>query len=333
MAEAKYFPIVIKKNRDYCIDISKSGGCKNGTKIQLCKYHGNNNQKWWYDKPYIRSAWNSNYVIDVQYSKFQNGTKLQIWKCNGSKAQQWDFINNEIVSRGNKKYCIDLDCATIKNNQKIHLVERRKGGHPAQRWIWLGWAARWAAPAPRSLGPRVVRNIRRIEFIKPSWFIIDTLLSQESRTITVKTGFNDGSQTENESTRGSQKSRSDSRTQTKKDSFEWSVDAKASGGLWGCKFEASAHTGGANSTETTNSSASASQLSSLTRSLNTATKTVFGEKTKTKKFGALSYDTYILIARIEGKLGNQNVYIQTGAFRRWNCDKPLPPLPPIDSLL
>lgn len=356
MAEAKYFPIVINKNRNFCIDVSGgNGNCKNGTKIQLYQYHGGNNQKWWYDGSYIRSAVNSNYVIDVQYSKFQNGTKLQVWKWNGSKAQQWDFINNEIVSRGNRKYCIDLDCAhvtinhAIKNNQKIHLVERRKGGHPAQKWSWL---RRRAAPAPRVTKPvePVVKH-HVIEFVGVDWFIIDTILAQESRTMTVKTGFNDGSQTENESTSGIESSRSDSRSKTQtrsrsktqKDSFEWSVDAKASGGICGAKFEASAHTGGANSTETNNSSAtetnnssaSASQVSKLTRKLNTATKTVFGEQTETRSFGALPHDTYIMIARIEGKLGNQNVYIQTACFRRWNCDnkKSKPQLPPIEMLL
>lgn len=324
MAEAKYRPILINKNKSFCIDIAE-GKCKNGTPIILYQYHGGKNQKWYYDGSYIRSAMNPRFVIDVQYSKFQNGTKLQVWEYNGSKAQQWDFNSlNEIVSRGNRKYCIDLHNATPKNCQKIHLVERRKGGHAAQKWTW--------APAVAPKRPQK-RPPQKIEFVGVSWYIEDTMMANTRKTWKIKTGYNNGSTSERGSTNERQKSGSSSQSSTKKESLEWSVDAKASGGFLNCSFEASAHTGGASSKEKTQTSASASQVRSLTRSLNTATQTAYGETFVETTYEAMPVNTYILLARIEGKLGNHAVYIHTRAHQRWPCDKPWPLLPPINALL
>lgn len=321
MAEAMYFPIVLNKDKNYCIDI-RGQAMKNGTPIHLYKQHGGKSQLWNYDGTYIRSAVDSNYVIDVSGGKYQNGRKLQIYKFNGSHAQKWDYSNNMFISRGNSKYCIDLHDANTRNDQKIHLQPRRSGGHPAQFWTW-------AKPQPKAKPAKKAKK-QVVQFVGVSWGIADTIMMGTSRSVTIKTGYNDGSTSENESTNSN--SKSNSKSSTKTDNFEWSVDASASGGFYGVDFEASAHTGGSTSNE--NSTMSASEASNVARMLNTATKTSYGESTETVNVEAMNIDTYILTARIRGKLGNKMVSIHTGAHRRWPCDKkPWPELPPIDSLM
>lgn len=41
----------------------------------------------------ISSAWDSNYVLDVQSAVFKNGSKIQLYAGNGTKAQAWNLNN------------------------------------------------------------------------------------------------------------------------------------------------------------------------------------------------------------------------------------------------
>jgi len=332
MAEAGYFPIFIDKNKGYCIDV-EGGHMRNGTKIILYQYHGGRNQLWHYDGTYIRSAADSNYVIDVDGGHYRNGRKLQIWKFNGSHAQHWNIEKNMIISRGNSKFCIDLHNATIKNCQKIHLIERRSGGHPAQFWTWAKPAAKKAA---RKAPAKAKKKKQTVKFLGVSWGIEDTIMRNTAREITIKTGFNNQSTSELENNKGSTNSSSNSSSRESTNNFEWSVDASASGGFFGCDFSASAHTGGSNSQTNSSSKMSAREATNMSRQLNSATRTSYGEKTLNFVVNAENVDTYILTARIRGEVveTGEIVSIHTGAHRRWPCDeKPFPAIPPFDSLI
>jgi len=295
------------------------------------KYHGGRNQLWHYDGTYIRSAADSNYVIDVEGCKFVNGRKLHIWQFNGTKAQHWNIERDMIIARGNTKYCIDLHNATIKNCQKIHLIERRSGGHPAQFWTW---AKPKAKPAPRAPAKPAAPKKRIVQFNGVSWGIEDTIMRNTSRKITIKTGFNNNQSSENENSSGSKKNNSSKNNRSSTEQFEWSVDASASGGYFGVDFSASAHSGGSNSKSSSSEKLTASEATRMTRMLNSASKTSYGETTMEFQVNAEPEDTYVLTARIRGTVDGEMVSIHTGAHRRWPCDrKPFPPVPPFESLM
>ena len=41
----------------------------------------------------ISSAWNSEYVLDVQGAIFKNGSKIQLCSCKNNPAQLWNLNN------------------------------------------------------------------------------------------------------------------------------------------------------------------------------------------------------------------------------------------------
>lgn len=84
----------------------------------------------------IRSACNSNYVIDLNASVVSRGNNIQLWEYNGTNAQKWRVTheNGAIVIRSslNSQFVIDLNASNATNGENIQLWEYN--GTNAQRW-------------------------------------------------------------------------------------------------------------------------------------------------------------------------------------------------------
>lgn len=95
------------KNHDYVIDV-KDGVVDNGTNIQLYKCNNSKAQKWFFESCHtdpsnpkedheayiIRSALNTNYVMEMDNEYGEDNTNIRLKRYNGKITQMWRiFIN------------------------------------------------------------------------------------------------------------------------------------------------------------------------------------------------------------------------------------------------
>ena len=159
---------IIQKNNDgtYSI-ISRCNGlyvdvynavAANGTNIQMCNSNGLNAQKFKLEKVaenpgtpsipegtqsvedgkyIIRSAINSNYVLDVANASTANGANIQLYQYNGTAAQQFniqylgDGLYKILASHSNKS--MDVKDASKNIGANVQQCEQNK--EDAQKWI------------------------------------------------------------------------------------------------------------------------------------------------------------------------------------------------------
>ena len=92
-------------NEDYVIDNSSSR-TYNGNNIVLYAKNGTNAQLWYPEKAglglyyyvcVLRSANNTNFVMDLSASKTVNGNNIQLWGYNKTDAQKWIICSASVI--------------------------------------------------------------------------------------------------------------------------------------------------------------------------------------------------------------------------------------------
>lgn len=157
--EGNSYVIISALNSNYVLDLS-NGNVKNGSNIQLNSYNGANAERWNITKYVskeeqlnslasqnafalpdgtytIRSAKNSNYVLDINGGNTWNGANIQLYASNGTPAQAFKVTHdsNGYVTITNVKSgkVLDVFNGTARNSQNVW--QYSSNNTRAQKWI------------------------------------------------------------------------------------------------------------------------------------------------------------------------------------------------------
>lgn len=148
-------------NCNICVDLS-GGKAVNNANIQIYSSNGSRAQKWILTKTLlmseiiaelasehkddikdgtyvIKSAINSNYVLQVAGSSNNNKANVQLYTGNGSEGQKWIISHDTngyiTVMNAQSKKVLDVNGASTKNGTNIQ--QYTSNGSRAQKWIGI----------------------------------------------------------------------------------------------------------------------------------------------------------------------------------------------------
>ena len=85
----------------------------------------------------LKSAVNSNYVIDVRWASQSNGANVQVYENNGTNAQTWQISHDTnhyvIIKNKNSNKALSVKDNTAKNY--VNIEQRDYKGEKSQKWI------------------------------------------------------------------------------------------------------------------------------------------------------------------------------------------------------
>ncbi len=112
----------IRTGANLCLDVHAPEIGTNGGRVQAWACHGQQQQRWRYDRVASALRVASGLCLDVRAGINQNGNSVQVWSCNGQRQQQWTPLKNGAL-RNAGGLCLD-----------VHAADQTRNGARVQIW-------------------------------------------------------------------------------------------------------------------------------------------------------------------------------------------------------